>query len=189
MLMGLEIVLTILGMPVQSLMPVFSDLLNLDALGYGLLLAMAGIGALMGALGVAAFGHFKGKGKFLLAMGLIYALTLVFFANSTRIGNFLNLEGHTLYVAYVLLALTGVFGTAYIATSSTLIQMQVTDEVRGRVMGVYGIVIGLIPIGVLPASAVAESLGAPFAVTILGLVLAAFMIIMLAFNRRVKKLE
>jgi MFS family permease len=188
-LIGMEIVVTILGMPFQNLMPIFSDILHLDAFGYGLMLSMTGLGALLGALSVAAFGHFKGRGKFLLSIGLIYAVSLALFANSTRIGDFLGLDAQVVHLTFVLLALVGGFGTVYIATSNTLIQMQVRDEVRGRVMGVYGIVVGLIPIGVLPAAAVAQTLGAPQAVTILASIMACFMLMMLFFNRRVKKLE
>ena len=67
--------------------------------------------------------------------------------------------------------------------------MNITDEVRGRVMGIYGVVFGLMPVGAIVIGSVAEALGAPRAVSINGLVLASFMLIMSIFNKRVKRLE
>jgi hypothetical protein len=67
--------------------------------------------------------------------------------------------------------------------------MNVTDEVRGRVMGLYGVVFGLMPMGALIIGAIAEEIGAPLAVTISGSVLTVFMLVMSVYNKRVRRLE
>ena len=189
MLMMMEIAVNILGMPVQNLMPVFAGVFNLQALGYGLFMMMIGIGALIGSLAIATFGQYKGKGRVLIFFGIIYGIMLVLFANSANFGTAFNLGTGAVVIASVLLVVVGSMNTCYIATSSLLVQMNVTDEVRGRVMGIYGMVIGLNSLGSLPAGAIAESMGAPFAVTILGGILGAIMIVMLLANRRIRQLE
>lgn len=188
-LIAMEIVLNILGMPFQNLMPVFADIFRVKAFGYGMLMAITGVGALIGSLGIATFNHrIRARGRFLLTSGIIYGVTLIVFATSPYWGSALGLGGGTVFAASVILMLVGIFSTFYLSTSNTTIQMMVKDEVRGRVMGVYGIVMGLMPLGVLPAGAVAEAIGAPLTITMLGALLTGFMLAMGVFAVSVRKL-
>jgi hypothetical protein len=56
----------------------------------------------------------------------------------------------------------------YFTTNQTLIQLMTPDEFRGRVMGIYMLNQGLMPLGSLFAGALAEFAGAPFAVALMG---------------------
>jgi hypothetical protein len=60
------------------------------------------------------------------------------------------------------------------ATNNILVQSNIPDEVRGRVMGLYMMTFGLNSFGTLPAGAIADSLGAPVAVGAGGVVIALF---------------
>ncbi len=52
----------------------------------------------------------------------------------------------------------------FFSTSNTVLQTIVPDEMRGRVMGVWGLVFGgMIPLGSLEAGSLAHWLAAPFA--------------------------
>lgn len=188
-LLGMEVVLVLFGMPFQSLMPVFAELFEVEALGFGVLMAMAGIGALAGSLSIASLGDFKKKGLLLLVAGITLGIALVLFANAHSLGTLLNVEASSFHLALFLLIIVGAASTGYMSTNNTLIQMNITDKVRGRVMSVYTMTVGLMPLGALPAGALAESLGAPFPVTMGGIVLAIFMVMIAFLRSGVRRLE
>lgn len=177
-LLGMEAVLVLFGMPYQSLMPVFAELLNVEALGYGFLMAMAGVGAAVGSLVVASLGDFQRKGLLLLGFGICFGVTLLVFANAG-----------SLSLSLFVLTLVGASSTGFMAINTTLIQMNISDEVRGRVMSVYMMTFGLSPLGTLPAGAIAEAVGAPFAVTLGGGILAGVVLTVALLRPRLWRLQ
>src|SRR2546430_5405025 len=91
-LVALVAVFSVLGFPFIVLMPVIArDVLHTDARGYGLLMAAVGIGAMLGALGLAVQGPRVRKGVVLLAGGAAFGLLLVLFAAGRTIGGALAL--------------------------------------------------------------------------------------------------
>jgi len=159
-LMGL---FSIFGFPYLVMMPVFArDVLHRGAAGYGVMMTSVGIGALVGALGVALLGRYIRKGPTLIAAGGSFAVLLVAFALS---------KVYLLSVA--LLALTGGAMIVNNALANTTIQTLVPDALRGRVMGFYAFVfVGLAPLGSLEVGALAERIGTPAAVALGGAVTA-----------------
>jgi MFS family permease len=156
MILGLAPIL--LGMPYTSLMPIFAiDVLHGNASTQGLLLTMVGIGAVIGALTIASLGRKQGSGRLLIAGAAGFGLSLVFFARSP-----------ILSMAMVFTFLAGLSNSAYTSQDQTIIQMLTPSKVRGRVLGVYLLNRGLMPIGSLIAGALASLLGGPWAVTIMG---------------------
>jgi MFS family permease len=115
-LVSLMAVIGLFGMTHITLMPVFArDVLSGDAERYGFLLAAIGIGAVIGALGVASLKH-SHRGRWMLAGSLSLALALVLFALSRQ-------------VVWSWIALVGA-GAAFIAVQAlinTLIQVSVED--------------------------------------------------------------
>ncbi|MCS7255774.1 MAG: MFS transporter, partial [Thermomicrobium sp.] len=80
------------------------------------------------------------------------------------------------------LLLAGGAGAVYMASTNTLLQLAVDDSIRGRVLSVYLLTWGLLPVGTLPAGAIADTWGAPLAVTVLTLVaIAAIVLVALRF--------
>lgn len=189
LLLLVEFVVIIFGMAYQSLMPVFATNLNQASTGFGFMLSAVGVGALFGSLFVASLGNFKRKGLVLLITCTVFGLMLILFAASGPIGNSLGIGSGSIYLATFWLILIGISSNVFLSTNNTLIQMNVDSEFRGRVNGIYGMVIGLYPLSMLLAGTAAEYLGAPLTVIAGGSVLALFMIIMLASNRRVRRLE
>lgn len=188
-LLGMELVLVLFGMPFQTLMPAFAELLKVEALGFGFLMAMVGIGAVLGSLVIASLSDFRSKGELLLIAGITFGITLVLFANAGSLGTLLNMEASSFYLSLFFLLLVGAASTGYMTTNNTLIQTSITDEVRGRVMSIYLMTIGMMPLGTLPAGAIAESLGASLPVAMGGTVLAAFMLAVAFFHPSVRHLE
>jgi MFS family permease len=71
-------------------------------------------------------------------------------------------------MAVVFTFLAGFSNSGYTSQNQTIIQMLTPAEIRGRVLGVYLLNRGLMPIGSLIAGALASFLGGPWAVTIMG---------------------
>jgi MFS family permease len=66
------------------------------------------------------------------------------------------------YVAIICLAVAGFGMLLYFATTNTLIQTSVTDNMRGRVMGIWALVFGgMMPVGGLQAGTFSHWLGVP----------------------------
>ncbi|MEW6670312.1 MAG: MFS transporter [Thermodesulfobacteriota bacterium] len=158
-LMILALAPILMGMPYQSLMPIFAlDVLHGDARTQGLLLTGMGVGAVLGALTVASLGRKQGNGKLLIAGAACFGLSLLFFSRSS-----------VLWMSMGFTFLAGLSNSAYNSQSQTIIQTLATPEVRGRVLGIYLLNRGLVPIGSLIAGVLANYFGGPWAVTIMGI--------------------
>lgn len=133
-----------------SLLPAFAkDVLFSPDFGLGLMSTAIGVGALLGALLLAALGNTWSKGLLLTAGNLLFPSFVIAFAFS-----------HTLWISLVFLIGTGFGFMVQNATVNTLIQSRVEDRLRGRVMSVYTIVFqGFFPIGALFAGTVAQQFG------------------------------
>ncbi|MDQ6625009.1 MAG: MFS transporter [Verrucomicrobiota bacterium] len=153
-ILGLLGVVGIFGWSYAVLLPAFArDVFHLGADGYGILMSASGVGALAGALAVATAGHVFPQRTVALSGVWLFAGALLAFSITT---NF--------YLALAFMTLGGFGMLLFFSTSNTVMQTIVPDEMRGRVMGVWGLVFGaMIPLGSLEAGAVAHWLGAPFA--------------------------
>jgi len=158
------------------LLPAFArDVFGRGADGYGVLMSASGIGALAGALTVATAGHVLPTRKMALGGVWIFSAALLAFS-FTR--NF--------YVALAFMTLGGFGMLLFFSTSNTVMQTIVPDEMRGRVLGVWGLVFGaMIPLGSLEAGSLAHWLGAPFALAFGAVICAiAGLVALLVIRRR-----
>ena len=73
--------------------------------------------------------------------------------------------------------------------TNTLIMSNTPEELVGRVMSLYMITWGLMPLGVLPAGVLAETFGAPAVVTGGGLILLIFMLGLILGQPKIRKLQ
>jgi MFS family permease len=154
-------VVSLIGMPYVVLMPIFADrILRRGASGLGLLMGASGVGALVGALSLAARQGIRGLGRWVAFSAAGFGTGLILFSLSRWFG-----------LSIVLLLPVGFSMMIQMASSNTLIQAMVPDNLRGRVMAVYSIMfMGMAPFGALLAGALAHSLGAPATVAICGAV-------------------
>ena len=166
----------IFGWSYAVLLPAFArDVFGLGADGYGILMSASGVGAVAGALTVATAGHVLPARKIALAGVWIFSGALLAFS-FTR--NF--------YLALLLMVIGGFGMLLFFSTANTVMQTIVPDEMRGRVLGVWGLVFGaMIPLGSLEAGALADWLGAPFALAFGAIICAiAGLVALLVIRRR-----
>ncbi|MHB0885892.1 MAG: MFS transporter [Bacillota bacterium] len=135
------------------------NVLHGDAGLYGYLMSAMGLGALIGAVGL-AFISGRGPQRQLLVGGAVLLCV-------AEIGAaFIRHSG----LAAVVLAIAGLATIVFTATSNTTVQVTVPDRLRGRVMSVYFMVFaGVSPFGALFAGTLAEKYGTPTAMFVGGL--------------------
>ena len=168
----------VLSMPYQLLMPVFcDDILKVGATGMGDLMAVSGIGAVVGSLTLASLPN-KKRGLMLLGSSLLLSLTLIGFSFS----NSWNVS--VSFIVFVGLGQTGVMTLA-----GTLIQYYVDPEYLGRVMSILMMQFGLMSFGTFGAGLLAEIVGVQWAVGGFAMVLVLLSVLALAFGPRVRNLE
>lgn len=149
LLLGL---VSISGMPYAVLMPIFADqILGGGASALGILMGASGVGALTGALALAARKGVRGLGRWVAFSAAGFGAALILFSAS-----------RTFWLSALLLVPVGFSMMLQMASSNTLVQAMVPDELRGRVMAVYSMMfMGMAPIGALLAGALAARIGAP----------------------------
>jgi len=158
LLLGL---VSLMGTPYAVLMPIFArEILGGDAGSLGLLTGAAGVGALAGALSLAARKGLKGIGRWIAFATAGFGASIILFSFS-----------RTFWLSVALLVPAGLAMMIQMAASNTLIQSMVPDNLRGRVMAVYSMMfMGMSPIGAILAGIIAENIGAPYTVALGGIV-------------------
>jgi MFS family permease len=129
------------------------QVLGQAAPGFGVLMAALGIGAVSGAVTLAALGRGRPPLAALVGPAVVLAVTTLGLAAVRQV-----------WLAAVLLALMGYSGILFMAGSNTTLQVTVPDTLRGRMMSLYAMVFaGVTPIGALWFGWVSEAFGVPAA--------------------------
>jgi MFS family permease len=170
--------LSLFCLPYTALMPVFArDVLRVGPDGLGYLMASAGAGAVIGALGLAAFGNVPDRMPLALRAGLLLAAAVVAFALSRN-----------LYLSFAMLLLAGGSMVVCGASLNTSLQLAVDPVMRGRVLSMYLLaIIGFNPVGSLQVGTLAQFVGAPRAVALSGTIAFAFLALALTRNRSARQ--
>ena len=181
-LIGMTFFNSVFGMSYIFMFPVFaSETFDSPKAGLGFLNAATGLGGLLGTLVTASLGNFKHKGWLLLGGAVLFGVFLIVFAVTSEVFAFLPL-------ALVLVFLAGVSTSIYMITVMSTLQLLVPNELRGRVMGIYGMTWSLLPIGAMQAGAIAEYTSAALAVGIGGAAVILFALGMTMTSRQVREL-
>ncbi|MBM3243284.1 MAG: MFS transporter [Candidatus Omnitrophica bacterium] len=164
-LIAMVSIVSLFGVAHVILMPIFAnDVLKVGIKGLGVLMSSAGFGALLGALTLARLGDFKHKGRLLLFSAMIFSVSLVMFSLSK------------VYLLSIFsLALVGLSSVIAVSLVNTLLQLNVEDKFRGRVMSIFMITFaGMMPFGNLIAGGLAHVAGVSVAVLFGGLICTVF---------------
>jgi predicted MFS family arabinose efflux permease len=149
-----------MGMPYTVLMPAIATrVLHGGPHTLGFLMTASGVGALVGALYLASRPSVVGLGRVMAIATTVFGVGLVVFALS-----------HTLWLALFVLPFVGGGFMIALASTNTILQTIVTEELRGRVMAFYTMAFfGTAPLGSLLSGVVADWIGAPETILVGGL--------------------
>ncbi|MDP5877340.1 MAG: MFS transporter [Dehalococcoidia bacterium] len=132
---------------IMPLIPVYAeDVFDVGGEGFGLMMAAFGTGGALGTLVLVFTGDKVYKGLLMISTGALFGVLMIVFAFSREY-----------YLSLVLLGLMGATGLAYVITISVLVQSHTPDEMRGRVMSLFGISMQLFALGFLFSGLIAEA--------------------------------
>ncbi len=167
------------AMSYTPLMPLIAvNVLHGDAALTGFLLGSIGVGALLGALVVASMRRNTGYGLSVVIGALSFSAALFAFASSS-----------ITWLSLVLGAVLGLFSVTYTTQNQSLLQVMTPRALRGRVMSIYLLNRGLVPIGALVAGWLAEHFGGPGAMRGLALIAVAIVAVVVATHPRMLRLQ
>jgi len=178
-LIVLAFCMTALSMPMRTYIPVFvKDIFHRGPETYGNLLSLMGIGSICGSLLIAERGNMNNKGRFALSVLICLGVGISVFSLS-----------RSLPLSYAMLVLVGASMMAVFATVTSLVQLIVTNEMRGRVMSVYTCAFrGGMPMGNLLSGWLVPMFSAPVVLGVNGLVLVLVALYFLLVQRRLATL-
>jgi predicted MFS family arabinose efflux permease len=178
-LRGLTVVMgatALLVYPYLAFLPVFAeDVLHGGSEGYGIIAAAAGVGSLIGLVGLALFRRVEHRALVLMFGLLIYFVCLLVFTQTTN-----------LWIAAALLALGGVPHAIAQTMLQTLQQLLPANEMRGRVTGVLQTAFALYPLGALPMGFAISRWGAPHATAAFFATATVFLLVVLVSWRSLR---
>jgi MFS transporter, DHA1 family, staphyloferrin A biosynthesis exporter len=158
-LLILAIVPMVFGFPYTTMLPLFSrDLLNLGPEGFGILLSVSSIGAIVGTTWLSLGKEIKGTGKWLIYSIIGFGFSLLLFIGTKN-----------LFVAGTAMFLVGLTSQTYRTLSRITLQMHVPDRLRGRILSIALMDRGFIPLGAILIGAIATWAGTLWAGGVMGL--------------------
>lgn len=134
----------------MTLMPmIVKNIYNMDASGLGLFMGAAGAGALLGTFNVTAMRSARNIERTIFGSSVVFALII----GTVTLIKFIPL-------VLLLLVALGYFLVMQMALTNTYIQLAVSDEMRGRVMGFFTTAfMGFAPLGSFFAGSLAHAAG------------------------------
>jgi MFS family permease len=143
---------SLIGMQYAVLMPIFAaKVLHGGPHTLGFLMGASGMGALFGAMLLAARKSVLGLGRVVPIAAALFGAGLIAFGFSSR-----------LWLSLLVIMVVGGAMMQQMASSNTILQTIVEEDKRGRVMSLYSMAfLGMAPFGSLLAGSLASHIGAP----------------------------
>lgn len=181
-LIGMTFFNSFFGMSYMTMMPVFAvDILKVGAEGQGQLLSISGLGALLITLWISSRASSGHEGFRVIGGAVMFGIMVAAFAITSQfVGSF--------SLALALMFFVGIFSSVYMIAIMTSLQIMVPNEMRGRVMGFYSMTWSILPLGGMQAGAIANAIGAHWALVIGGLTVVIFALGPAMLSSRVRKL-
>ncbi len=155
------------GFTLFVLMPAWArEVLNVTSFDLGYLMAVMGIGAFFGTVGLASMRKLSRRGLVLLVICVVWGISLTGLALSVEF-----------VLAVIFLLLVGLLSSLYMSLNMTLSQIYASPEMRGRVMSISMMTFGVMPIAAVPFGQLAERVGTPLSLTLSGLILTVLTLI------------
>jgi MFS family permease len=168
-----------LGVPMRTFLPVFADkVFHRGAETAAWFLSSSGAGSVAGALAVAGLGNVKNKGRWALVMLMALGVGISAFALSSSVP-----------FSCAALFFTGAAMMGVFAMVNSLVQLVVTNQMRGRVMSVYNLSFRSgMPVGNAVAGYLVQMFTAPVVLAVNGALLVFLGLYYFLVQRRVAEL-
>jgi MFS family permease len=168
------------AIPFLTFIPFFAKVqLHTGESGLGWLLAASGLGAVLGAVTVAALGTLRHRGRVVVVAGLFFFAAIAGFCYS-----------HSFALSQCLALVEGYSAILMISSFNVAIQHLSSDEMRGRVMSIYATCfLGLPPIGALLAGEMSRHIPTGHALATMAALAAAIYIGFYLFSRALRELD
>ncbi len=152
MLLVAGMLMPFFAFPVQVMLPIFAEDIfgQTGGFGFGLLMAAGGVGGLIGTIVSANFDRLPNKGQIMFIGAVIMAGFLIAFGSTT-----------IFVLGLVFIAASNIGQMLFMSANNTAVQTIAPEDLRGRVMSIMMMSFGVMPIGVLPLTFAADSIGAP----------------------------
>lgn len=178
-LLAISITPFVFGMSLNTMLPAFNtSVLGGGADTLGLLTGAMGCGAIVGSLLLARMGDVRRKGGWLIGLATMWGLLIIVFAVTDSV-----------LMASLAAACVGYASSMFMSMNRGILQLQIAPAMRGRVLSVDNMTHGLMPLGVLPISWVAEHYGVPTALTASGLILAGSTLALMLLLPQVRRID
>jgi MFS family permease len=160
-ILGPALIIFVFGFPYQGVfVPLFATrVLDLGDSGVGALIAVTGVGALVGSLVMASQTQVRRRGLMMITFLALFSVGLLVFSRST-----------SLPLSIIALMAAAAMSTSYMSLSNSLLLELSPPAMHGRVMSLMSLDRGLIPLGAVLAGVLASQLGAQDGLLVMGLV-------------------
>ncbi len=153
---GVTVVLNLTFPSHRTLIPVFTqDVLMVGPTAMGALGAAQGIGSIIGSSFIASRRNIRLKSRYYYTGAMIGMGFLTLFGLSTSYS-----------LSFLMLVAAGVGMSGFGSMQATMVLLSIDERIRGRVMGVMSMFIGVMPLGTLMLGGLAEWLGPGRAVAV-----------------------
>jgi MFS family permease len=135
------------GLSINTFLPAFNrDVLMGGADDLGLLMTSMGFGAIAGSLVLAKLGSLKNKGNWVLITNALWGIGVAAFAIT-----------EVFFWSFLAIGFVGFISAINMSMNRSLVQLQVNQSMRGRVMSLDMMSHGLMPLGVVPIGYIADT--------------------------------
>jgi MFS transporter, DHA1 family, staphyloferrin A biosynthesis exporter len=179
-LAAMALVIFVIGMPYQQ---VFVPLLALNVLeigrsGAGWMLALVGIGSLIGSLTLASIRQLRRRGLVLMVFLVVFGLALLLLSRS-----------RSFPLSAVALIIAGGMTTAYHSLNISLLLEQTSMKFQGRVMSLMSLDRGLVSVGAVISGALAETLGPQLGLAVIALACIVVTLLICLFSPTLRQIN
>ena len=175
----LSILPFLFGLSINTLLPAFStDVLNGGPEDLGLLMTGMGFGAILGSLTLAKMSSVTKKGFWIIGTGASWGGLLAIFSTT-----------NDYLISTILIGFIGFVSAINMSMNRSVMQLQVAQSMRGRIMSVDMMSHGLMPLGILPIGYIAETTSVQAGLLTSGIALLLLTLLFGALMPQVRKIN
>lgn len=175
----LSIMPFLFGLTINTLLPAFNrDVLAGGPDDLGLLMTSMGVGAICGSLVLAKLGTLRHKGYWVLATTAAWGLAVASFAMTSEFT-----------FSFAAIGIVGFVSSITMSMNRSLVQLQVSQNMRGRIMSIDLMSHGLMPLGILPIGYIADVVSIEAGLATSGMILFTVTLFLAMILRQVRQID